>query len=156
MFALRRVIAAPYVRAAVRPRAVARPFSVYGASLKASTPAHPDVSELTGPGAPAGNIPTDEQQSTGLERLELLANLQGKEFFDMSPLEMTHMGTKKNPIVVQSESSYRYIGCTGYPADSHDTLWLTLRKEHDFDRCPECGCVYKMEYTGTGEDEHHH
>jgi cytochrome c oxidase subunit 5b len=48
-----------------------------------------------------------------LEREELLAKLQGKELFDMEPLNMTHIGTPKNPIVVQSHDPIRFVGCTG-------------------------------------------
>lgn len=66
-----------------------------------------------GPGGKAGEVPTDLEQATGLDRLELLAKLQGKELFDMEPLNMTHIGTPKNPIVVQSHDPIRFIGCTG-------------------------------------------
>lgn len=66
-----------------------------------------------GPGGKAGEIPTDLEQATGLERLELLSTLQGKELFDMNALNMTHIGTPKNPIVVQSHDPIRFVGCTG-------------------------------------------
>lgn len=38
--------------------------------------------------------------------------------FQMAPLDMTHMGTLKNPVVVKTLDEYRIVGCTGYPADS--------------------------------------
>jgi cytochrome c oxidase subunit 5b len=66
-----------------------------------------------GTGGKAGEIPNDLEQATGLEREELLAKLQGKELFDMEPLNMTHIGTPKNPIVVQSHDPIRFVGCTG-------------------------------------------
>lgn len=66
-----------------------------------------------GPGAAPGEVPTDLQQATGLERQELLAKLKGKELFDMEPLNMTHLGTKENPIVVKSYDNIRFVGCTG-------------------------------------------
>lgn len=66
-----------------------------------------------GPGGKAGEVPTDLEQATGLERQELLAKLEGKELFDMEPLNMTHIGTPKNPIVVQSHDPIRFVGCTG-------------------------------------------
>lgn len=66
-----------------------------------------------GPGAQPGQIPTDLEQSTGLERMELLATLEGKQLFDMEPLNMTHLGTVKNPIVVKSHDPIRFVGCTG-------------------------------------------
>lgn len=110
-----------------------------------------------GPGAKPGETPTDLNQSTGLERYELLEMMAGREPWDLKPLEVTHMGTKKNPIVIQTVDPERFIGCTGYPADSHPVLWLTVTHEHDFDRCPECGCVYKYQFIGEGKPgEGHH
>jgi Cytochrome c oxidase subunit Vb len=35
-------------------------------------------------------------------------------------------GTLNNPIVVKSFGDEQYAGCTGYPADSHVTIWLTV------------------------------
>ncbi|KAI9289510.1 cytochrome c oxidase subunit VB-domain-containing protein [Umbelopsis sp. AD052] len=151
MFALRRAA----VRAIATPRpTVVRPFSVMGARLSGNV-AHRDADSLIGPGGQPGTVPTDIEQATGLERLELLAKLEGKELFDMEPLNMTHLGTKQNPIVVKSMDSTRFVGCTGYPAESHDTIWLTVNKEHDFDRCPECGSVFKLDFQGS-EDAHGH
>jgi cytochrome c oxidase subunit 5b len=66
-----------------------------------------------GPGAAAGSVPTDIEQATGLERDELLAKLEGRELFDVEPLNMTHLGSVKNPIVVQSHDAIRFVGCTG-------------------------------------------
>jgi len=36
-------------------------------------------------------------------------------------------GTLENPIIVKSAGDEQYAGCTGYPADSHVTIWLTVR-----------------------------
>lgn len=33
----------------------------------------------------------------------------------------------------------RIVGCTGYPADSHDTIYLHLNNQLKHHRCPECG-----------------
>ena len=33
----------------------------------------------------------------------------------------------------------RVIGCTGSPADSHDTVWISLNTDLKHHRCPECG-----------------
>lgn len=65
---------------------------------------------LQGEGAPPGTVPTDENQSTGLERYELLGKLQGVDVFDMKPLQADRLGTKKDPIVVQSLVSARCGG----------------------------------------------
>jgi cytochrome c oxidase subunit 5b len=36
------------------------------------------------------------------------------------------IGTLDNPIIVKSFGDEQYAGCTGYPADSHVTIWLTV------------------------------
>lgn len=41
-------------------------------------------------------------------------------------------GTLDNPIVVRSFGDEQYAGCTGYPADSHGTIWLTVRSSHSY------------------------
>lgn len=94
-------------------------------------------------------------------------------------------GTLDNPIVVRSFGDEQYAGCTGCPADSHVTIWLTVRPHSSFslssqrsptpqtpqkltthpqqmsrdrpiERCPECGNVLKMEYVGPMDDPHAH
>jgi hypothetical protein len=35
-------------------------------------------------------------------------------------------GTLDDPIIVKSAGDEQYAGCTGYPADSHVTIWLTV------------------------------
>ena len=57
---------------------------------------------IQGEGSAPGEVPTDESQSTGLERFELLGKLQGVDVFDLKPLESSRLGTKKDPILVQS------------------------------------------------------
>jgi cytochrome c oxidase subunit 5b len=60
--------------------------------------------DLLPPGAKPGTIPTDLEQSTGLERLELLGKMQGIDIFDMRPLDASRKGTishisRKMPMV---------------------------------------------------------
>ncbi|KAL1930117.1 hypothetical protein VTP01DRAFT_1271 [Rhizomucor pusillus] len=153
MFALR--CAAAFSARSIAARTSVRSFSVFGARLSGAV-SKDTVETNIGPGAAPGEVPTDLQQATGLERQELLAKLKGKELFDMEPLNMTHLGTKENPIVVKSYDNIRFVGCTGYPAESHDTIWLTLDRSHEFDRCPECGSVYKMDFVGSDDDNGHH
>lgn len=57
---------------------------------------------LLGDGAPRGTVPTDENQATGLERLQILGHLEGIDVFDMHPLEVVKLGTVKEPILVKS------------------------------------------------------
>ena len=61
-----------------------------------------------------------------------------------------------NPIVVNGFGDEQYLGCTGSPADSHNTLWLTISRDRPIERCAECGSVYKLEYVGPPDDEHGH
>ncbi|KDR76256.1 hypothetical protein GALMADRAFT_67846 [Galerina marginata CBS 339.88] len=94
--------------------------------------------QLFGPGAKPGTVPTDIEQATGLERLQLLGEMEGINVFDDSPLDSSRLGTKKDPVLVPSFDVERIIGCTGVPAESHDVLWFTLKKDK-LGRCTECG-----------------
>jgi cytochrome c oxidase subunit 5b len=58
--------------------------------------------DLLGPGAAPGTVPTDLEQATGLERLEILGKMEGVDIFDMKPLDASRLGTMEDPIVVQS------------------------------------------------------
>ena len=117
--------------------------------------------DLLPPGAPIGTVPTDLEQATGLERLEIIGKMQSVDIFDMKPLDASRKGafdlhirvergrrrcgfgsgragrftdslltsipgTLDNPIIVRSFGDEQYAGCTGYPADSHVTIWLTV------------------------------
>lgn len=48
--------------------------------------------DLLGPGAAPGTVPTDVEQSTGLERLEILGKMEGVDIFDMRPLDASRKG----------------------------------------------------------------
>ena len=50
-------------------------------------------SDLLPRGAAPGTIPTDLEQATGLERLEILGKMQGVDIFDMKPLPSDRLGT---------------------------------------------------------------
>ncbi|GES89507.1 cytochrome c oxidase subunit 5b [Rhizophagus clarus] len=100
----------------------ARAFSVLG----------PRFGELSsnffGPGAKPGTVADDIDQATGVERAELLSKLEGKDIYDLSPLKIVAMGTKKEPVMVKSVDPVRFVGCTGFPVDTHDTVWLVKTK----------------------------
>ena len=58
--------------------------------------AHTEIksdADLLPPGAKPGTVPTDAEQSTGLERLEILGKMQGVDIFDMRPLDSSRVGT---------------------------------------------------------------
>ncbi|KAH6603663.1 cytochrome c oxidase [Trichoderma cornu-damae] len=171
MFLQRTAIAAAR-RAAVAP-AIARGFTTSIARRSAGPSAPSDAAQkkvasyktlsevkaeedLIGPGAQPGTVPTDLEQATGLERLEILGKMEGVDIFDMRPLDASRKGTLENPILVRSAGEEQLAGCTGSPADSHVVIWLGLSKERPIERCPECGSVYKMEYVGAEDHGHHH
>ncbi|CCX11392.1 Similar to Cytochrome c oxidase subunit 4, mitochondrial; acc. no. P06809 [Pyronema omphalodes CBS 100304] len=112
--------------------------------------------DLIGPGAKPGTVPSDIDQATGLERFEILGKMEGIDVFDMKPLDASRKGTMEDPIVVPSFGEERYLGCTGFPVDSHTVIWLTTSKDRPVERCPECGSVYKMDYVGPEESHDHH
>jgi len=101
--------------------------------------------DLLPPGAPAGTIATDLNQSTGLERMEILAKMQGVDLWDLKPLDSTRLGTMEDPIIVKADGPEQYVGCTGYPVDSHWVRWLTLSEKRPIERCDQCGNVIKLE-----------
>lgn len=112
--------------------------------------------DLMPEGAEPGTVPTDLEQATGLERLEILGKMQGVDIFDMKPLPADRVGTLKDPILVRSFGDEQYLGCTGAPADSHHVIWLTISRDRPLGRCPECGSCYEMEYVGPTADAHGH
>lgn len=46
--------------------------------------------------------------------------------FERTIADGREIGTLDNPIMVKSFGDEQYAGCTGYPADSHVTIWLTV------------------------------
>lgn len=48
--------------------------------------------DLIGPGAAPGTTPTDLEQATGLERLEILGKMEGVDVFNMRPLDSSRTG----------------------------------------------------------------
>lgn len=96
--------------AVVRPAAFAartalKPVSRAAVRAISTTPArfsgHAEPS-IFGPGAKSGEVPTDENQSTGLERLQVLGAIEGVDVFDYKPLDSSRIGTKADPIKVFS------------------------------------------------------
>lgn len=152
------------VSGAVAKPIAMRPLATSALRLSAQPPV------IQGEGAPSGTMPTDEEQSTGLERFELMGRFEGVDVFDQQPLDASRLGTKKDPIQVKSmvrtdnaahrQYHQQIIGCTGFPAESHETLWLDMNTEKEFTRCPRCGSgtcvwltpVYALEFLG----EHGH
>ena len=60
--------------------------------------------DLLPPGAQPGTVPTDLDQATGLERLEILGKMQGIDVFDMKPLDASRFGMPFETIPNQTSS----------------------------------------------------
>lgn len=58
--------------------------------------------QLLGEGGKTGEVPTDINQSTGLERMQTLGFLEGVDVFDSHPLDSSRIGTLDNPVLVYS------------------------------------------------------
>lgn len=133
------------------PRLLQTSQKLFKTASKLSEVENPDT--LIGPGpSKANEFPTDLDQATGLERLELLGKLEGIEIFDNKPLDDTRVGTLKDPIIIESFDDFRYVGCTGSPAGSHTVMWLkpVVGK---MARCWECGSVYKLKQVGVEDTD---
>ncbi|KAF9003974.1 cytochrome c oxidase polypeptide IV [Cyathus striatus] len=139
-------------RASLRPSSSA--IRAFSATTRASS-GGPPPPQLYGSGGKAGEVPTDVEQATGLERLQLLGELEGVSVFDESALDASRVGTKADPIRVLSYDVERIVGCTGFPADSHDVHWFLLKKDKQA-RCMECGSVYALDFHGDEHADHHH
>ncbi|KAG8835219.1 Cytochrome c oxidase subunit 4 [Serendipita sp. 399] len=144
--------AAPKARKTIISQQIIRTIS---SSSRLRSSDHPPPS-LYGEGAKAGEVPTDLQQATGLERLQLLGQLEGIDVFNTGPLLMSKPGTLEDPTIVYSYSEERIVGCTGYPAESHDLVWISTNNQKEHNRCPECGNVFKMEFLGEAGGHGHH
>ncbi|KAH9964374.1 cytochrome c oxidase subunit VB-domain-containing protein [Lactifluus volemus] len=116
-------------------------------TIRHSDDHHAAAPSIYGVGAKPGEIPTDEAQSTGLDRVQVLGCLEGVDVFDLEPLDSSRIGTLADPIKVFSASdTERIVGCTGAPADSHDLLWFRVTTEKT-SRCPECGSAYAIDFA---------
>ncbi|KAK9463574.1 cytochrome c oxidase subunit VB-domain-containing protein [Lipomyces oligophaga] len=108
--------------------------------------------DLFGPGAAGDVVPSNFEQSTGLERLQLLADLEGIDLFDMEKgLPADRVGTIADPVILEVPVPQKYIGCTGVPAGSHEIEWMNATI-HKPSRCIECGSVYKLQFVGNEYD----
>lgn len=86
-------------RRAVRPTFSAVPFRGLSVSARLRSDAHSQPI-VVGEGAKPGEVATDENQSTGLERYQIEGQLQGIDVFDMQGIPMSRQGTLKDPVIV--------------------------------------------------------
>jgi cytochrome c oxidase subunit 5b len=71
-------------------------------AIRRSDDHHAAAPSIYGVGAKPGEIPTDESQSTGLDRVQVLGLLEGVDVFDLEPLDSSRIGTLADPIKVFS------------------------------------------------------
>ncbi|KAI9325068.1 cytochrome c oxidase subunit VB-domain-containing protein [Zopfochytrium polystomum] len=145
-----------FLRAANRSF-LARPTALAGVSRRAfsagfiarGAPAHhnePAATEVPIPGyRKDGEVAKNWELATGNERYELIKNLEGVKnpYENFVPIYLTQKPTTKNPYILRGDDPEQYVGCTGFPAESHEQIWLTVRPHKGFDRCPHCGNVFK-------------
>lgn len=62
--------------------------------------------DLLPPGAAPGTVPTDLEQATGLERLEILGKMQGVDIFDMRPLDASRVGTHMTSLAISPPTQH--------------------------------------------------
>ncbi len=108
-----------------------------------------------GKGGEVDKVPSNLEQATGIERIEMMHHLQGEDPFDMSVTTLKNKGTFKNPIIVKSLGmSDRVVGCKGVGEEAHDINWILLEKR-DVGRCGECGNAFQLDEE-MGQDDYGH
>nr|KAJ3418586.1 ATP-binding mismatch repair protein [Polyrhizophydium stewartii] len=104
-----------------------------------------------------GRVPTNYELASGAERFELLKQLKGEDpWEDLHPIVLTERGTVAKPTVVRGIDPERYVGCSGFPAESHEIVWLTVRPHGFVDRCPHCGNAFKYIQEKLDHSHDHH
>jgi hypothetical protein len=93
--------ARPAARALIRPSSSSCRRAISSSAIRLSDHG-PKPPSLFGPGGKPGEVPTDFEQATGLERLQLLGEMEGVVIFDKEPLDSSRVGTLKDPILVPS------------------------------------------------------
>jgi cytochrome c oxidase subunit 5b len=83
-----------------RPSSSLRALST--SAIRRSDDHHASAPTIFGVGAKPGETPTDQSQSTGLDRVQVLGLLEGVDVFDLEPLDSSRIGTLADPIKVLS------------------------------------------------------
>ncbi|KAK6201099.1 cytochrome c oxidase subunit VB-domain-containing protein [Scheffersomyces amazonensis] len=133
----------------------------FSAPLKFDGKTASDLSEVTGPdgsligpGAKPGTIPSDLDQATGLERLEVLGKREGVDVFDLENPISEGSGSPQDPYLVPTYVGYRYVGCKGKEGHNHKPYWMKVEDGH-LARCWQCGNSFTAKYLGEPGMSHH-
>jgi cytochrome c oxidase subunit 5b len=97
---VRAVRPALVARNAIKASSATRTLSL--SAIRRSDDHHSAAPAIFGQGGKPGEIATDENQSTGLERVQVMGLLRGVHVFDNEPLDASRVGTLKDPILVSS------------------------------------------------------
>ncbi|KAL2919290.1 Cytochrome c oxidase subunit 4 [Polyrhizophydium stewartii] len=150
-----------FARAAVRLAVPRRALSI-ASVLRQATPTTSSAGKVAleenVPGfREPGRVPTNYELASGAERFELLKQLKGEDpWEDLHPIVLTERGTVAKPTVVRGIDPERYVGCSGFPAESHEIVWLTVRPHGFVDRCPHCGNAFKYIQEKLDHSHDHH
>ena len=101
---------------------------------------------ITAPGNLTKEMATQLEQSVGIERYELLAELQGKKPFLPTEIAAKSMGTLTAPILVPSLAESRIVGCRGSESSPHEICWWEQHVKSDPGRCRHCGNAIQIEF----------
>ncbi|KAI5951482.1 COX4 [Candida jiufengensis] len=146
-------IASKQTRCLSTSRILANKTADYASEATRKVKTAQDLQEVTGPasligpGSKPGVIPTDLDQATGLQRLELLGKREGIDVFDMEMPITEGKGTMADPFLVPTYIGYRYVGCKGTSQLDHKPYWMKV-EEGKTSRCWQCGTVLKAKYLG--------
>ncbi|XP_068114837.1 cytochrome c oxidase subunit 5B, mitochondrial [Hyperolius riggenbachi] len=88
-----------------------------------------------------GEMSSEEEQATGLEKKVIQALKKGEDPYTMLP-KKAKKGTKEHPHIVPSVNKYRIVGCV-CEEDNTAVIWFWIH-EGQTNRCPECGACYKL------------
>eukprot|EP00281_Chroomonas_sp_CCMP1168_P021120 CAMPEP_0206234842 /NCGR_PEP_ID=MMETSP0047_2-20121206/12812_1 /ASSEMBLY_ACC=CAM_ASM_000192 /TAXON_ID=195065 /ORGANISM="Chroomonas mesostigmatica_cf, Strain CCMP1168" /LENGTH=153 /DNA_ID=CAMNT_0053658967 /DNA_START=45 /DNA_END=506 /DNA_ORIENTATION=- len=91
-------------------------------------------------------IPGNIDQATGLERAEMLAEMEGKQIFEDGMVGP--FGTAENPVMVESIYDERIVGCPGGCADGDTSInnemrWFVVTSKAPY-KCPTCSQVFAI------------
>eukprot|EP00283_Hemiselmis_rufescens_P018068 CAMPEP_0173439742 /NCGR_PEP_ID=MMETSP1357-20121228/21488_1 /TAXON_ID=77926 /ORGANISM="Hemiselmis rufescens, Strain PCC563" /LENGTH=157 /DNA_ID=CAMNT_0014405139 /DNA_START=10 /DNA_END=483 /DNA_ORIENTATION=+ len=136
----------PASRAALRPVAAAAPRFMSGRTPNPD-PVWKQASNLD------NIIPSDMDQATGIERAEILAEMEGKPLFEEGMVGP--FGTDSNPVMVESIYEERIVGCPGdcdkgNTAVNNEMRWFLVTSAQPY-KCASCGQVFALKKIAGAE-----
>ncbi|KAJ1489363.1 cytochrome c oxidase subunit VB-domain-containing protein [Baffinella frigidus] len=92
-------------------------------------------------------VPSNFDQATGLERAEMLAEMEGRSIFEEAPIGP--FGTAENPVMVESIFEERIMGCPGDcgggdTRNNNNVRWFVISAAKPY-VCPTCSQVFALQ-----------